>query len=215
MLAAASLAEPLGDVEPVVDGEALEVRTSFSGSQIAVQQARRGVPADVVVVADATLLEPLLAGGHLEGEPVTVARNDVVVVARAGADVDTVEDLARPDVRVVLAAGEVPAGGYAREGLEELGLLDDVLPNVAATEADVTAVAGRLRLGEADAGVVYASDASGDARLRVVATLPVEARYAAAVLAGAPRPEAAAAFLRWLRGPGGRDALGAAGLRAA
>jgi molybdate transport system substrate-binding protein len=211
VLAAASLSEAF----PAIDGAP---RYSFAGSDTLALQIRQGAPADVFASAAPRYTRRLFAEGLVE-EPRLLASNRLTVIVPAGnpAGVAAVGDLAAPGVQLVLAAPEVPAGGYAREALRTLGL-GAALRNVVSEEPDVKDVVGKVALGQADAGVVYATDAraAGD-RVREIA-VPARAqpdiRYEIAVVASAPHPDAARAFVARATGPEGRRALADAGFAA-
>lgn len=210
VLAAASLAGAFRALEGAARDAGLAPAYSFAGTQVLAAQVRQGAPADVIAGADAEHVERLAREGRLEGAPVVFARNRMVVVVpvSAGAAVTSARDLARPGVRVVLAGPAVPAGRSARDGLAALGILDAVLPHVVSNEDSVTGVAEKVALGEADAGVVYITDARADRRLRAVgAPLPVEAVDVVAVVRGAPHRQAARRFVALLGSPAGRDVL--------
>lgn len=212
VLGAASLNRVFRSLEKAANDEGIAPVLSFAGSQTLVEQVRQGAPVDLIAVAERSKLDPLERAGRLTGEPVVFAHNHVVVVASPGSPVHQIRDLTKPGVRVVLAGRRVPAGIYARRGLRAVRLLEEVAPNVVATESDVTAVASRVALGEADAGVVYATDAAADRRLHVVGDpLPVDATYAAAIVRGSPNPDGARRFLRLLTSSAGRRALRAFG----
>ena len=195
VLAAASLTDAFTALDGVAGQHGLDVEFSFGGSQVLVEQADQGAPADVIVVAD-----PRLLNG--DADALVFARNRLVVVAAKGSGVDDPVDLASPGVRVVLAGEGVPVGGYARAALADLGLLDAVLANVVSEEPDARAVLAKVALGEADAGIVYGTDAESAAangRITVVGdALAGEASYAAAVGPDAPNPGAARRFLALL-----------------
>jgi molybdate transport system substrate-binding protein len=211
VLAASSLSEAL----PAIDGAP---RYSFAGSDTLALQIRQGAPADVFASAAPRYTQELFAEGLVE-EPRPLASNRLTVIVPAGnpAGIAAVADLAAPGVQLVLAAEEVPAGGYAREALRTLGL-GSALRNVVSEEPDVKDVVGKVALGQADAGVVYATDAraAGD-RVREIA-VPARAqpdiRYEIAVVASAPHPGAARAFVAAATGPEGRRALADAGFAA-
>src|SRR5205085_9850293 len=117
------------------------------------------------------------------------------------AGIRSVFDLRRKGIKLVLANPGVPAGSYTRTALANLDL-GDVLANVVSEETDVRNVLGKVALGEADAGFVYATDArAAGRRVRSIA-LPAKAqpnvRYEATVLKYAPHPAAARAFVRRL-----------------
>lgn len=215
--AAASLTEAFRSLDESGVLAELDPAFSFAGSPEVVEQVRRGAPVDVIAVADPELLTPLRDEGLLVGAPVVFARNRLVVVVPDSRTtrVESVGDLARPGLRVVLASAPVPAGRYAREGLASLGLLDAVRENVVSEEADVKLVAAKVALGEADAGVVYASDAAIDARLRRVGDpLPVEATYAAAVVRDAANADQGRRLVDLLRSARARRALASLGFEA-
>lgn len=204
--AAASLNEAFralaGDAaDPAEAGIDVDVALSFAGSATVVEQVRQGTPVDVVAVADAALLDPLAADGLLDGDVVVFARNRLTVATPPGdgRSVERLVDLARPGTRVVMAAEGVPAGDLAREHLRDRGLLDAVLDRVVSFELDVTAVAAKLALGEADAGFVYVTDVRAHGLRTVGAPFPEEAVYAAAVVEAAPNPGAARRLVAWLR----------------
>lgn len=207
VLAAASLTEAFRSMEAPAGEEGIDPVFSFAGSQLVVEQASRGAPADVVAVADAALVD---------GGTVFATNRVVAVTGRGRDDLASVADLARPGLRVALASEAVPAGRFAREGLRREGLLDAVLENVVSDEADVKGVVAKVALGEADAGIVYVSDLVGDDRLRAMGgPLPVRAEYAAVVTADPPNPAGARRFVEFLRSEAARQALRAAGLEPA
>jgi molybdate transport system substrate-binding protein len=125
--------------------------------------------------------------------------------------IEDLSDLRGDGITLVLGAEGVPIGTYARELLAQAGLADQV--NVVSLEEDVKGVLGKVALGEADAGIVYATDAraaGGDVRpVAIPAELQPEVRYYAAAVD--PPSDEARAYLDRLLGPEGEDALRAAG----
>jgi molybdate transport system substrate-binding protein len=208
VLAAASLREVL----PAMDDAA---RYSFGGSDTLALQIRQGAPADVFASAAPKYTQELFREGLVE-KPRLLAANRLAVIVPSGnpADVHAVGDLTARGVRLVLASEEVPAGGYAREALRSLGL-GAALRNVVSEEPDVKDVVGKVALGQADAGIVYTTDArAAGSRVRVVpvpARAQPDIRYEIAVAASAPHPESARAFVARATGPEGRAALARAG----
>ena len=200
-------AASLTDVFPRIDAKA---RYSFAGSNELAAQIEQGATPDVYASANEKLMDELRAKG-LVGQPSVFATNRLVIAVPPSnpAHVESAADLARPGVKVVLAETGVPAGDYARQALDTLGI--HVKP--ASEEPDVRSVLAKVALGEADAGIVYATDAR-TAKVKVV-ELPkraqVEARYTIAVGADAPHPEAAKRFVEAVEGADGRKALQAAG----
>jgi molybdate transport system substrate-binding protein len=209
VLAAASLTEVL----PEVDGAA---RASFGGSNQLAQQARQGFPFDVFLSASPQHTQALFAEG-LVRKPVAFATNSLVLIVprRNPARIVTVGDLAkRSKLRLVVAGPKVPIGLYTREVLKRLGLLK-VLRKTVSLEPDVKGIVGKVALGEADAGFVYATDVRPVASKVRVIRFPRRAQptvvYEAAVAARPRDLEAAQAFVIALLGADGRRALRKAG----
>ena len=206
--AAASLAE----VFPAIDPDA---RYSFAGSDELATQIREGAPADVYAAASSKYPQELYEE-ELVGEPVTFASNRLVlIVPRANpAAIESPEDLLQDGTRLVLAAEGVPVGDYAREALGALRL-SDALANVVSNEDDVKGVSGKVALGEADAGIVYATDAVPLGDDVLVFELPDSAQpeieYQVAVVGDGDDAEAARAFVDRLLSEEGRQALERAG----
>ena len=207
VFAAASLAEAF----PRIDERA---RYSFAGSDELAVQIREGAPADVYASANARLATALHAEGLTE-EPRVFATNRLVLIVPAdAAGVESVSDLERRGVKLVLGAAGVPVGDYARQALERLGA-HHLLARVASEEQDVKAVVTKVALGEADAGFVYATDVAPVAgRVRVI-ELPSRAQprieYLVAVVKGSRRAAAGEAFVDAVLGSRGREALHAGG----
>jgi molybdate transport system substrate-binding protein len=209
VLAAASLTE----VVPRIDGAA---RASFGGSNQLAQQARQGFPFDVFLSASPQYTQALFAEG-LVRKPVAFATNSLVLIVprRNPARIRSVADLARrAKLRLVVAGPKVPIGLYTREVLKRLSLLK-VLRKTVSLEPDVKGIVGKVALGEADAGFVYATDVRPVATKVRVIRFPRRAQptvvYEAAIAARPRDLEAAQAFLIELLGADGRNALRAAG----
>lgn len=149
VFAAASLTDAFGDI-----GTA-DTTFSFAGSQELVQQILNGAPADVIATADTTTMAQV--SDQLESPPRTFARNTLVIVTAPHnpEHLTTLADLARPGVQVVLAHPSVPAGKYAAQALSDA----HVTVRAKSLELDVRSVLTKVEVGEADAGIVYATDA--------------------------------------------------------
>lgn len=150
-------AASLTNVFPKIDSAE---RYSFGGSNALATQITLGAPADVFASANTALPNQLFAKG-LCSRPVVFTRNALVlVVAKANpAKIHSVYDLARPGVKVDLAASGVPVGSYTLQVLTNMNLSASVLKNVVSQETDVREVLAKVSLGEADAGFVYSTDA--------------------------------------------------------
>ena len=215
VFAAASLTGPveriaagLEDAEP-----GLEVRLSFDSSSSLAAQIVAGAPADVFASADLVQLGVVADEGLAERSgSFALNRLQVITPANDPAGIDRPEDLARPDVAVVLAAPEVPAGMYARRLFDELGILAEVEANVVSNEQDVKGVLTKVRLGEVDAGVVYVTDVTPEvaSEIDTIDTPdlpPARATYAIALVAGAPHAEGAKLFYERVLSDEGEEVL--------
>lgn len=189
-----------------------EVVLNIGGSATLAAQVREGVPADVLAVANDTVLAPLVDEGLAASPPVLFATNGLRIVVPAGnpAGVRELVDLAAPGLFVGLCAPGQPCGDYAAAALGEAGLDPDAVADSA--EPDVRALLGKVVAGELDAGIVYASDVltAGDGVEGV--PIPGRAEYPVVVLADAPNPGGAAAFVESLLSPAGQRILRAHGL---
>jgi molybdate transport system substrate-binding protein len=191
------------------------VRFSFAGSSELVAQVQQGVPADVIATADEETMAQLTQADLLEGQPQMIALNELTIVVEAGnpENIQGLTDLDRKDLKIVLAAEQVPAGKYSRQVLDSVNVM--VQPK--SLEEDVKAVLTKVSLGEADAGIVYVTDvqAAGSA----IGSVPipdeqnVTARYMIGVLKEAPNPESAGTFFDLVLSEHGARALIQAGFR--
>jgi molybdate transport system substrate-binding protein len=206
--AAASLTEVFPAIDPAP-------RYNFAGSDEVATQIREGAPADVYAAASSKYPQELFEEGRVE-EPVTFASNRLVLIVPADnpAGIEDVGDVAQPGTKLVIAAEGVPVGDYTRRLLEDLGLTA-ALDHVVSSEDDVKGVLGKVTLGEADAGFVYATDATVAGDDVTVVELPEGSQppieYQIAVVASSGNREAAAAFVDLVLGAEGRQQLEAAG----
>jgi len=226
VLGAASLQGALQQAATAYEAATPGVRITVATDSSAALATRveQGAPGDVFLSADTRNPERLVAGGFVAGEPVVFASNSLAVVVPAGnpAKLTSPADLARPGVLVIAAGEGVPLTGYASELVANLALEPGYpadfaaayAANVVTREATARAVVAKLELGEGDAGIVYLTDArasSGVTSLEVPEGANVTATYEGVALRESDHPEAAAAFLAWMAGPGGREILGPMG----
>lgn len=195
------------------DHDGVTVTFSFAGSSDLVAQIQQGAPADVFASADTKNMDKATADDLVAGSPADFAANTLQIATPPDnpADIDSLDDLADPDVKVVICAAEVPCGAAAA-GVEAAGGVD-ITP--VSEEQSVTDVLGKVISGEADAGLVYVTDvkAAGDQVLGV--TFPesgeVVNTYPIAALSGSDHPEVARSFADFVKGPEAQAILAAAG----
>ncbi|MFJ7065749.1 molybdate ABC transporter substrate-binding protein [Streptomyces sp. NPDC101115] len=189
-----------------------KITFSFAGSQELVAQVSQGSPADVLVTADTKSMDKVKAD---TGTPAVIAKNRLVIATGEGNPfkVDELEDLADPKLKVVLAAPEVPAGKYSKQVLDQQKLT--VKP--VSQEPNVRAVLSKVELGEADAGLVYKTDAESAKDKVDAVEIPDDqnaiATYPAATLKDSENAGAAAAFVAWLASAEGQKILRDAGFQ--
>jgi molybdate transport system substrate-binding protein len=201
VFAAASLTDAFGEIETTLEAAypGLGINYNFGGSQTLVTQLTEGAQADLFVSANMAQMGAAREAGLLAAEPVTVVRNRLAIVVPAAnpAGIAGPADLGMDGVRLVLAQAEVPAGRYARESICRMAedpaayggdFVARVAANVVSEEEDVRDALAKVMLGEADAAIVYRSDAQSAGDEVQTIEIPTEvntvATYPAAVLAG-------------------------------
>lgn len=208
VFAAASLSDALKEIAPVyakATGDTL--RFNFGASGALTRQIREGAPADVIFSADELRVDQLENGGLLlAGTRATVLANSLVVVTAAdGTAVSAIGDLAKPAVRRVVFGdpATVPVGTYSKEYLGKLGLWDPLQPKVVFMD-NVRAVLAAVEAGNADAGIVYKTDALISKKVKIAFEVPLSEgpaiTYPAAVVKDTKKPDAAKKFVVWLSG---------------
>jgi molybdate transport system substrate-binding protein len=198
-----------------------ELRFNFAGSQELRTQLEHGASADVFAAADFRHMDALVRAGSA-ATPALFARNEpvLVVAQESAASLRSLADLPAAE-RIVIGTPEVPIGRYTLQILDlasaRLGadFRARVEARVVSRELNVRQVLAKVTLGEAQAGIVYRSDAraAGDevAVVDIPPNLNVVAEYPIAVLARAPHPALARAFVELVRSPRGQAELAAAG----
>ena len=206
--AAASLTEVFKAFDPAQ-------KYSFAGSNTLETQIKNGAPADIFASAAPLNTQRLFKAGLVD-KPVTFTANRLVLIVPKSnpAGIQSVYDLERKPVKLVVAGAAVPVGGYTRTVLRKMGL-SSVLSKVVSQESDVKAVTGKVALGQADAGFVYATDARpvGDkvTVIRIPAWAQPRVRYEIAVVSNSSKQAAAQAWIKTLLSAKGQTALKNAG----
>lgn len=194
----------------------VDVRLTFDSSATLAQQAVAGAPGDVLATADARTMRIATRGHATAGKPRVFATNTMVlVVPRSNpAHVTRLADLASSGVAFVMCAPSAPCGALGRTLLR----LDGVHARPKSLEVDVKAVLTKVELGEADAGLVYRSDAVAAGRkvrsIEVPNSSEAPNPYLIATLAQAGSPQLAQAWTRLVLSPAGRHALHRSGFGA-
>lgn len=185
---------------------------NLSGSGTLQRQVEQGAPVDVFISASPDEMDALGSEGLLlPGTRKDLVKNALVLIVPTGkSSVASFQDLAKPEVKLI-AIGEpqtVPAGKYARETLNHFGLYEQLKTKFVFGK-DVRQALTYVATGNADAGIVYATDARISSKVKVVATAPDESHspvvYPVAVMQASRNPDGAKDFEAFLLGPPARD----------
>ncbi|MQA62070.1 MAG: molybdate ABC transporter substrate-binding protein [Actinophytocola sp.] len=213
--AAASLTESFTTLADQFEADhpGVDVQVNFGGSSRLAQQIAEGAPADVFASADEAAMDVVARAGRLAGKPATFATNRLTIAVEPGNPmrVNGIADLARDALTVVMCAEQVPCGRAARHLIRDAGIT--VRP--ASEEPDVKSVLGKVRAGEADAGLVYVTDVLAENgtvdAVKVPEAAAVANRYPIATIADAVEPSLARDFEKFVLGDRGLRVFKAAG----
>lgn len=193
----------------------LAITFSFDGSPTLVDQVLAGAPADVLATADEATMTRAVQGGAAAPDPAIFASNTgVLIVPRGNPAGITGLDASLSGRRLVVCAPAVPCGATARAIASAAG----VTLRPVSEELKVSDVRGKVTSGEADAGIVFTTDArsAGDK----VETIPLPGaerfatRYPITALNQAPHADAARAFVALVTGPRGQEVMARHGFTA-
>jgi molybdate transport system substrate-binding protein len=223
VFAAASLTGAFGEIGKAFEAHnpGVTVTFNFAGSQVLQTQIQQGAPADVFASASGTNMDALVTAGFVDKSASQIFLTNILVVILPPTNpgnVKTLQDLAKPGLKVVLGDVSVPAGKYARQILDNMskdpGYGTDfgtkVLANVVSNETDVKQVVAKVQLGEADAGIVYVSDGIAAPTLRTIeipTNLNVVAKYPIAPLLKSANPDLASQFVSYVLSADGQAIL--------
>jgi molybdate transport system substrate-binding protein len=218
VFAAASLREVFEDLGKAFEAKSgVKVHVNLAGSQELRTQIENGAKPDVFASADQKHMDALLKAKLVTAPKVFARNTPVIIVPRDNpAKIASFQDLPKAK-KIVIGVPEVPIGNYTLQILDKAGtdFKQKVLANVASRELNVRQVLAKVTLGEADAGVVYRTDAmAGKDKVAIIdipAKVNVVAEYPVAVLAKAPEAAAARAFVDLLLSADGQKRLAAAG----
>ncbi len=197
-----SIASAFESAEPNI-----HIVLNFAGSATLVEQIKQGAPADVVVFADDKQMNDLVESGNVNKDSVTnIATNTLTLVVEKGnpLNIKDLSDLASPQIRTVLCDIAQPCGKYAAQALERANVV--VQPR--SRETNVSGVTQKVASGEADAGIVYVTDALANASklgaVPIDKSINVSNNYPSAALneLSATAQQATRAFIDFVMGGG-------------
>jgi molybdate transport system substrate-binding protein len=215
VFAAASLKKSFTEIgeQFKTDNPGSDVEFTFAGSSDLVTQLAQGAPGDVFASADTKNMDKAAQADLLAAEPVNFASNTLIIVTAQGnpKKVASFKDLSRPGLSVVVCAPQVPCGSAVEKVEKATGVqLDPV-----SEESQVTDVLNKVTSGEADAGLVYVTDALGAGDKVTSVRFPESAEavntYPIAVLKQAGDRDLAGTFVDLVTGEAGQKVLDAAG----
>lgn len=222
VFAAASLSEPFQEIGKELERtyQGLHVMYNFAGSQALRTQLEQGASADVFASADGPQMELAKQNNVVQGETPIFVKNRLMVIVPHNnpGNVKEFRDLAKPGVKLDLAAPPVPVGNYSRQAIQKASQVygadfaTQALGNIVSEENNVKQVVLKIQLGEADAGIVYMSDVTPKVR-RDVLTIPIPdaynriASYPIALTKEVQNRAAAEAFMRFVLSEPGQAIL--------
>jgi molybdate transport system substrate-binding protein len=215
VFAAASLKQSFTDIgeQFKTDNPGASVEFSFAGSSDLVTQLSEGAPADLFASADAKNMDKAAQAGLLAGDAVNFASNTLTIAVAPGnpKNITSFRDLTKPGLNVVMCAPPVPCGAATQKVEQATG----VKLSPVSEESSVTDVLGKVTTGQADAGLVYVTDAmgAGDKVASVAFPEAVGAVniYPIAVLKESKNPDLARQFVDLVTGDAGEKVLNKAG----
>jgi molybdate transport system substrate-binding protein len=209
VFAAASLTKVFPQIDP-------GAKFTFGGSGALETQIEQGAPADVFAAASPKQPAALYAKGSVD-KPVEFATNTLVLIVPKSnpAHINSVSDITKPGVKLVICNATVPCGDYARTAFANLGITTSAMKNVVSQTTDVTQTVAEVALGQADAGFVYITDADAANGKVSVVRLPATAKPQAedfiAIVKSGPNQAAAKAFVQKILSAQSQAKLRAAG----
>lgn len=215
VFAAASLKSAFTEIgeQFKTDNPGASVEFSFAGSSDLVTQLTQGADADVFASADTRNMDKAVAADLVAGAPVNFATNTLTIAVAPGnpKGIKAFADLAKPGTAVVVCAPPVPCGGATEKVEKATG----VTLSPVSEETSVTDVLGKVTSGQADAGLVYVTDAAGAGDKVASVAFPEAAQavntYPIAVLKQSEHADLAHRFVDLVTGEAGQKALTKAG----
>ena len=223
VFAAASLTASFTDIGKAFEAAnpGTKVTLNFAGSQALRTQIEQGAKADMFASADNNNMDPLKTAGLVVGDTPIFTRNRLVVIAPKAnpAGVQTLKDLTKAGLKLDIADASVPVGNYFLQSLDKLSadasygadFKTQVLARVVSKETDVKQVVSKVSLGEADAGVVYTTDAQAAIDKLITIDIPdqfnVVAVYPIGIVKGSANPVLAQKFIDYVLSADGQAVM--------
>ena len=220
VLAASSLTDAFKEIGAAFEARnpGVAIQFNFAGSQQLALQLNQGARADVFASADFKSMEAIKT---LQSSPPRVfAHNRLVIIIYKPnlSQVRDLRDLSKPNLKLVIADATVPVGSYTLQMLDKASadasfgaaFRANVLKNVVSLETNVRQVVTKVDLGEADAGIVYTTDAAVAKNAGVISVpeaFNVIADYPLVALKSAQEPQLAQAFVDFVLGIDGQTIL--------
>jgi len=215
VLAASSLTEVFTELKKQFEADhpGVTVKLAFDSSATLAEQVNQGAPADVLATADQRTMRSVADSDGTDGAPRTFATNRLAMVVPAGnpAHLTSFAGLDKPGVSYVVCVPTAPCGALARTQLRA----HHITARPRSEEVDVKAVLSKVELDEADAGLVYVTDAVAASdrvkRIDIPSSKATLNTYPIAALSGAAKPGLARAWVDLVLSERGRQVLAAAG----
>jgi molybdate transport system substrate-binding protein len=228
VFAASSLTDAFRELKPIFErvNPGVEVIFNFAGSSTLRAQLAEGAQADIFASADLSQMNMAKDAGVIDGISHIFAYNRLTLAASSFGHVHSLQDLASPGTKIVLALEEVPAGAYANELLDLMSqdiaygmkYTDEVINNIVSREANVRLALAKVILGEADASIVYQSDIkAADAEVLRIIIIPEQlgpkAQYYVALVRESGKLTQAKSFVNFLLSPASQKVLEKSGFQ--
>jgi molybdate transport system substrate-binding protein len=218
VLAAASLTDSFNAMKAQFEADhpGVTVRISYGGSSDLASQIVNGAPADVFAAASDATMKTVTDKGLTAAPPTVFATNVLQIAAAPGNPraITSLADLAKPDLKVVVCAPQVPCGAAAMKIEQATGI---TLTPVS-QEVDVKSTLSKVTSGNADAGLVYVTDVTAAKGAVLGVSFPESQQavtnYPIAVVKNAPQADLAQQWVDMVNGEFGQKTLAAAGFGA-
>ncbi|MGC4014144.1 MAG: molybdate ABC transporter substrate-binding protein [Luteolibacter sp.] len=206
--AAASLAESITEIGKLYQDAhpGTTITPAFAGSNVLARQIEAGAPVDVFISADEKTMDELVKNHHIQKDAVVpLLSNALVVVAPTDStlSIQSAADLTKLQRLSIADPAAVPAGVYAKTWLAGRGLWDQIQPKTIGAE-NVRAALAAVEAGNADAAIVYRTDAAVSQKVKILFTAPSNETpsilYPAAVVTDSKEPSEAKEFIAFLQG---------------